>query len=191
MNIKELKKEIRKSIIEKRNKIKNKDKTSMDKKIIESFKKEDSYKKARGIFIYIGFGSEINTKVIIEDALKKGKEVYVPKVKGKEMLLIKIDSLENLVTSSYGILEPIGDNNNFDVDKLDLLVMPGVAFDNSGNRIGYGGGYYDRFLEKNKTNAEKIVLAYEFQILNSINNEKHDVKVDKIITEERIINISR
>ena len=191
MNIKELKKEIRKSIIEKRNKIKNKDKTSMDKKIIESFKKEDSYKKARGIFIYIGFGSEINTKVIIEDALKKGKEVYVPKVKGKEMLLIKIDSLENLVTSSYGILEPIGDNNNFDVDKLDLLVMPGVAFDNSGNRIGYGGGYYDRFLEKNKTNAEKIALAYEFQILNSINNEKHDVKVDKIITEERIINISR
>lgn len=189
MNIKELKKEIRKSIIEKRNKIKNKDKTSMDKKIIESFKKEDSYKKARGIFIYIGFGSEINTKVIIEDALKKGKEVYVPKVKGKEMLLIKIDSLENLVTSSYGILEPIGDNNNFDVDKLDLLVMPGVAFDNSGNRIGYGGGYYDRFLEKNKTNAEKIALAYEFQILNSINNEKHDVKVDKIITEERIINI--
>ena len=191
MNIKELKKEIRKSIIEKRNKIKNKDKTSMDKKIIESFKKEDSYKKARGIFIYIGFGSEINTKVIIEDALKKGKEVYVPKVKGKEMLLIKIDSLENLVTSSYGILEPIGDNNNFDVDKLDLLVMPGVAFDNSGNRIGYGGGYYDRFLEKNKTNAEKIALAYEFQILNLINNEKHDVKVDKIITEERIINISR
>ena len=191
MNIKELKKEIRKSIIEKRNKIKNKDKTSMDKKIIESFKKEDSYKKARGIFIYIGFGSEINTKVIIEDALKKGKEVYVPKVKGKEMLLIKIDSLENLVTSSYGILEPIGDNNNFDVDKLDLLVMPGVAFDNSGNRIGYGGGYYDRFLEKNKTNAEKIALAYEFQILNSINNEKHDVNVDKIITEERIINISR
>lgn len=189
MNIKELKKEIRKSIIEKRNKIKNKDKTSMDKKIIESFKKEDSYKKARGIFIYIGFGSEINTKVIIEDALKKGKEVYVPKVKGKEMLLIKIDSLENLVTSSYGILEPIGDNNNFDVDKLDLLVMPGVAFDNSGNRIGYGGGYYDRFLEKNKTNAEKIALAYEFQILNLINNEKHDVKVDKIITEERIINI--
>ncbi|MBP1890091.1 5-formyltetrahydrofolate cyclo-ligase [Clostridium moniliforme] len=191
MNIKELKKEIRKSIIGKRNKIKNKDKTSMDNKIIESFKKEDSYKKARGIFIYIGFGSEINTKVIIEDALKKGKEVYVPKVKGKEMLLIKIDSLENLVTSSYGILEPIGDNNNFDVDKLDLLVMPGVAFDNSGNRIGYGGGYYDRFLEKNKTNAEKIALAYEFQILNSINNEKHDVKVDKIITEERIINISR
>ena len=189
MNIKELKKEIRKSIIEKRNKIKNKDKTSMDKKIIDIFKEEESYKKARGIFIYIGFGSEINTKIIIEDALKKGKEVYVPKVKGKEMLLIKIDSLENLVTSSYGILEPTGDNNDFDVDKLDLIVMPGVAFDSRGNRIGYGGGYYDRFLEKNKIYSEKIALAYECQILKSITSEKHDIKVDKILTEERVINI--
>lgn len=188
MDKKIIKKETRKNIIKERDKLDKVSKKAMDNEIIEKLIMSETYKKARGIFIYIGFGSEINTKIIIEDALNSGKEVYVPKIIKKDMILIKIDSLENLVTSSYGILEPIGDKNDFDVNKLDLIVMPGVAFDEICNRLGYGGGYYDKFLDKNNIECKKVALAYELQVLNKLEAEEHDVKVDSIITEKRIIN---
>ncbi len=188
MDKRAIKKETRKNIIKERDNLNTETKKSMDNKIIEKLIMSETYKRARGIFIYIGFGSEINTKIIIQDALKSEKEVYVPKVIKKDMILIKIDSLENLVTSSYGILEPIGDKSDFDVNKLDLIIMPGVAFDEMCNRLGYGGGYYDKFLEQNNIECKKIALAYELQVLDKLEVEVHDIKVDLIITEKRIIN---
>lgn len=184
-----IKKETRKNIIKQRDELDITVKEAMDNNIIEKLMMNETYKSARGIFIYIGFGSEINTKIIIREALNSGKEVYVPKVIKKEMILIKIDSLENLVTSSYRILEPIGDKSDLDVNKLDLIVMPGVAFDKSGNRLGYGGGYYDKFLEQNKIECKKIALSYDFQVLEKLEVEEHDIKVDLIITENQVINI--
>ena len=184
VNKKIIKKETRKNIIKKRDELDKEAKKFMDDKIIEKLITSE-YKKARGIFTYIGFGSEIDTKIIIEDALKLGKQVYVPKIFNKEMLLIRIDSLENLVKSSYGILEPIGEENDFDIDKLDLIVMPGVAFDEEFNRLGYGAGYYDKFLDKNNLKCSKIALAYELQVLDKLEVEEHDKKVDQIITEKR------
>ena len=181
-----MKKELRREIIKKRDKLDCMEKAIKDKKIIEKLKDTKEYKEAKGIFVYIGFGSEINTKILIEDALKDGKEVYVPKVIKKEMVFIKINSLENLVTSSYGILEPVGDKSNFNVDNLGLIVMPGLAFDKQGNRLGYGGGYYDRFLSNIKDKRNKIVLAYNLQIVDNIEAEEHDIKVDYIITNSRI-----
>lgn len=185
-----MKKELRKEIIKKRDELDCIEKIIKDKKIIEKLKDTKEYKEAKGIFVYIGFGSEINTKILIEDALKDGKEVYVPKVIKKEMVFIKINSLENLVTSSYGILEPIGDKSNFNVDNLGLIVMPGLAFDKQGNRLGYGGGYYDKFLSSNKIDAKKIALAYDFQVLDKVPSEEHDIKIDSIITEDKEIDIN-
>ncbi|AIY84915.1 5-formyltetrahydrofolate cyclo-ligase [Clostridium baratii] len=185
-----MKKELRKEIIKKRDELDCTEKTIKDKKIIEKLKDTKEYKEAKGIFVYIGFGSEINTKILIEDALEDGKEVCVPKVIKKDMVFIKINSLENLVTSSYGILEPVGDKNNFNVDNLGLIIMPGLAFDKQGNRLGYGGGYYDKFLSNNKINVKKIALAYDFQILDKVPSEEHDIKVDSIITEEKEIEIN-
>ena len=156
LNKKIIKKETRKNIIKKRDELGKEAKKIMDDKIIKKLINSEEYNKARGIFTYIGFGSEIDTKIIIEDALKLGKEVYVPKIFNKEMILIRIDSLENLVKSSYGILEPIGEENDFDINKLDLIVMPGVAFDEEFNRLGYGAGYYDKFLDKNNLKCSKI-----------------------------------
>lgn len=184
-----IKKETRKNIIKQRDELDITVKEVMDNNIIEKLMMNETYKTARGIFIYIGFGSEINTKIIIKEALNSGKEVYVPKVIKKDMILIKIDSLENLVTSSYGILEPVGDKSDFDVNKLGLIVMPGVAFDKAGNRLGYGGGYYDKFLEHNQIECKKIALAYDFQVLENLEVEEHDIKVDLIITENQVINI--
>ena len=186
-NKKIIKKETRKNIIKKRDELGKEAKKIMDDKIIKKLINSEEYNKARGIFTYIGFGSEIDTKIIIEDALKLGKEVYVPKIFNKEMILIRIDSLENLVKSSYGILEPIGEENDFDINKLDLIVMPGVAFDEEFNRLGYGAGYYDKFLDKNNLKCSKIALAYELQVLDNLEVEEHDKKVDQIITEKRRI----
>lgn len=185
-----MKKELRKEIIKKRDEIDYIEKAIKDKKIIEKLKDTKEYKEAKGMLIYIGFGSEINTKILIEDALKDEKEVYVPKVIKKDMVFIRINNLENLVTSSYGILEPIGDKSNFNVDNLGLIIMPGLAFDKQGNRLGYGGGYYDKFLSSNKIDAKKIALAYDFQVLDKVPSEKHDIIVDSIITEDRDIQIS-
>lgn len=185
MNKKIIKKETRKNIIKKRDELDKEAKKIMDDEIIKKLINSEEYKKARGIFTYIGFASEIDTKIIIEDALRLGKEVYVPKIFNKEMILIRIDSLENLVKSSYGILEPIGEENDFDVNKLDLIIMPGVAFDEEFNRLGYGAGYYDKFLDRNDLKCSKIALAYEFQVLDKLEVEEHDKKVDQIITEKR------
>ncbi|MEG2738452.1 5-formyltetrahydrofolate cyclo-ligase [Clostridium sp.] len=188
--MKNIKNELRKEMIKRRNEINNVEKIKMDNKIIETFINTIEYKKCKQIFIYIGFGSEINTKKLIEHALEDGKEVYVPKVIKKDMVFIRIDNLENLVTSNYGILEPIGDKSDFDVDKLGIVIMPGVVFDKQGNRIGYGGGYYDKFFNNNSINARKIALVYDFQIINAIPSEEHDIKVDSIMTEEKLIEIS-
>ncbi|MGL4572166.1 MAG: 5-formyltetrahydrofolate cyclo-ligase [Clostridium sp.] len=188
--MKNIKNELRKEMIKRRNEINNVEKTTMDNKIIETFINTIEYKKCKQILIYIGFGSEINTKKLIEYALEDGKEVYVPKVIKEDMVFIRINNLENLVTSNYGILEPIGDKSDFNVDKLGIVIMPGVAFDKHGNRIGYGGGYYDKFLNNNVINGKKIALLYSFQIIDSIPREEHDIKVDSLITEEKLIEIN-
>lgn len=188
--MKSIKNELRKEMIKRRNELNNVEKIVMDNKIIETFINTIEYKKCTQIFMYIGFGSEINTKKLIDYALNDGKEVYVPKVIKKDMVFIRINNLENLVTSNYGILEPIGDKSDFNVDKLGIVIMPGVVFDKQGNRVGYGGGYYDKFLNTNVITAKKIALVYNFQIIDSIPSEKHDMKVDSIITEEKIIEIS-
>lgn len=189
MNIKSKKYDIRKDLIKKRDNIEVTIKRDLDREIINRLKNEDYYKNGENIFVYIGFNSEIDTKIFINEALKDRKRIYVPKVIGREMILIKINSLENLVTNKYGILEPIGDKSDLDVNNLDLIIMPGVAFDRNGNRIGYGGGYYDRFLEGENIHCKRVALAYDFQILDNIESEEHDIKVNYIISEKRVLEI--
>ena len=103
------------------------------------------------------------------------------------MKAVKINSLDELIVDNYGILEPkYVDKNNIG-DNFDLIIMPGVAFDRCGNRIGYGGGYYDKYLLNIKEDIKKIALAYDIQVIDDIHREKHDIKVDCIITEKEIV----
>ena len=103
------------------------------------------------------------------------------------MIAVKINSFAELNVDNYGILEPISVDKEKIASDFDIIVMPGVAFDKEGNRIGYGGGYYDKYLEKNIFKAKKIALAYEEQILEKIETDYHDIKVDFIINTEKII----
>lgn len=186
--IKSNKKNIRKSIIAKRD-LKKEENSLKDSKIFNNLISLNSYKRAKKVFIYIGFGSEINTKGLIEIMLKEGKEVFVPKVLEEEMIALKITSLNNLIESKFKILEPVGEKSDIDGEEFDLIIMPGVAFDRSGNRIGYGKGYYDKYLKDVKSDIKKIALAYELQLIEEIETEEHDLKVDSIITENEIIDI--
>ncbi|MCQ2969678.1 MAG: 5-formyltetrahydrofolate cyclo-ligase, partial [Clostridium sp.] len=177
------KKLIRKRILNIRNNISSEVRNTKDKLIYYIFINSDLYKKSKDIFIYVSFGSEVNTHEIIKQAISDKKNVYVPKtnIKKKEMIAVKIYSFDELRVDNYGILEPISVDKERISSDFDIIVMPGVAFDKEGNRIGYGGGYYDKYLEKNIIKSQKVALAYEEQILEKIESDFYDMKVNFII----------
>lgn len=179
-----MKEEIRKSIQAKRKSLSNDMKKSLDHKIFHKVIQSDEYIKAKTIFIYVSFEGEVDTHEIIEHALKNGKKICVPKILSKEegMSAVLIDSFEELKLSKYKILEPENANRKIDETIIDLVLMPGVAFDKHGGRIGYGGAFYDRFLRKTRVDTLKIALAYDFQIIDLVPMEEHDVRIHGIIT---------
>ena len=121
---------------------------------------------------------------IIENAFELGKKVFVPKVIGKNMIFVKIESFKELTQGYMGIREPVS-SDEADI-KEGFMCMPGMVFDNECNRIGYGGGFYDRYLSKDNEFI-KAALCYDFQILEEIPHEPHDLKPDYVISEKRVI----
>lgn len=157
-------------------------------RINENLFKQAEWNEARTIAITIARGREISTKPVIEEAWRHGKKVAVPKCfpKTKEMVFRVITDFDQLESVYYGLLEPkIGLTEIVVKDKLDLMVVPGVVFDPSGYRIGFGGGYYDRYLAD--YHGKTISLALDQQIPPKIPRESHDQPVNKIITPTRII----
>ncbi len=193
MEIFNKKKKLRKEILIKRKNIDIVEKEKMDTKILDEFYEKKYYREAKNIFIYISYDSEINTKGIINKALKDNKKIYVPRTEFKTRLMdaVEITSLDNLIKSEYGILEPAIEEPHIDPNELDLIVVPGVAFDRNGGRMGYGAGYYDRYFKRiSKDRIKKIAklaLAYDFQILEKIPMNEQDVPVNYIITEKEFI----
>ncbi len=154
------------------------------KRIIERLIASEVYQKATTLYCYVSYNQEVMTKPLIRHALEAGKNVAVPKVNGKDMEFIYLQSLEELRSGYQGIEEPTG----FKIACANsvLMLMPGLAFDRKGNRVGYGGGFYDRYLEQYREfNFTKLALAFDFQIMDSLEIEECDKQVDMIITEER------
>ena len=186
---KEEKKALRNKILEIRDSLDNNEKELMDNKIFNELINTDLYIKAKNIFIYLSFGSEIETKNIINKALEDKKEVYIPKIykEDKTMKAVRLKSFRELKENSMGILEPIDDSDFIEKENLDLIIVPGAVFDYYGNRIGYGGGYYDRYLEHIRKINNKVVLAYDLQIVDFIESEAHDISFDYIITNTKFM----
>ncbi len=139
------------------------------------------------IFIYINYGSEVNTIDFINQMLSEGKEIFVPvcNIVDCTMNISRIYSTNELVKNSYGILEPLKLNSVN--EKVDVVIFPGAVFDIDGNRIGYGKGYYDKYISKLTYQPYKIGICYDFQLLDKIPSDTHDIKLDKIITEHRTV----
>jgi 5-formyltetrahydrofolate cyclo-ligase len=159
--------------------------------ILESLKAQPEYIKAGAVLFYVDFRSEVQTRMMMQDAIDKGKRVYAPKVdrKSHRLKIFEVKDLARDLEAGYmGIYEPIESHGGeADPATLDMVVMPGVGFDSKGRRLGYGGGYYDRLAERLRPGASLIALAYDCQVVDEIPSEEHDKKVHKIITETKVI----
>ena len=148
-------------------------------KLGEMFLSSELYKQAKTIYGYLPYNQEVRTVPILEQAIRDGKRVAVPKVYGDEMRFIYMDDLSLVECGYAGIPEPVADEPVAN-DPNALVLMPGLAFDKEGHRIGYGGGFYDKFLE-NEPNHPTVALCYEFQMLPHLETEDHDIPVDCVI----------
>lgn len=143
------------------------------------FAASEAYKQAKTIYGYLPYNQEVRTTPMLQRALDDGKLVAVPKCYGEEMRFIYLDDLSKVEKGYCGIPEPIEDGPIAD-DETALVLMPGLAFDKEGHRMGYGGGFYDKFLEK-EPNHPTLALCYEFQMLPYLETEDHDIPVDTVI----------
>ena len=184
-----MKETIRKELTEKRKKLTKKIVLEKSKQIKDTLFNLQEFKKADTILFYVSYDNEVSTHDMIKKCLSYGKNVVVP-ISNKEdnsLTLSKIEKWADLKPGSFDILEPKKDKTKeVSIYDIDLTIIPGVGFDEQGFRLGQGFGYYDKLL-KNSTNAITVGLAFEIQIVEKIPIEPHDLPVDLIITEKRVI----
>ncbi len=175
------KRELRKKFLQIRNSIDDKARACMSEDVTERLIKTDAYINASAVFVYISVGSEVDTHFLLERILKDGKRLIVPKCNTKEhvMELYEITSLNQLVIGAYNIPEPSGVAHRVERDEVCLSVVPALAFDRGGARLGYGGGYYDRFL--NGFSGYAVGLAYPQCMTDELPYEEFDCRVDEVI----------
>lgn len=135
---------------------------------------------------FVSYGSEIDTTEILQEAIRKGKKVFVPKVEGENMIFYRIDSMESLVEGYKGIREPLGDTEVFAYEseraEKVLMLMPGAVFDRKRNRIGYGKGFYDRYLaDKPGLQLRTVAVGYQCQIVEEIPANEWDIRPYQVI----------
>ncbi|KLO23334.1 5-formyltetrahydrofolate cyclo-ligase [Marinitoga sp. 1197] len=176
-----MKNKIRKLMLEKRTNLKIKLYNTYNEIIL---KKTIEYLKSikfNSIATYYPFRNEVNLLKLVD--LLNDKDIVFPKIKGKDIYFVKVTSVNDFEKGKFGIMEPVGTSYN---KKIDVYIIPGVAFDKKMYRLGYGGGYYDRYFSRN-TKTHLIGVAFDFQILESLPVYKHDIKMDIIFTENRVI----
>lgn len=148
-------------------------------RLCQLFLETEQYRNATAVYGYLPYNQEVRTVPILQQALQDGKKVAVPKVYGDQMRFIYISDFACLEKSDMGIPEPVADEPVAD-DPTALVLMPGVAFDKDGHRIGYGGGYYDKFLSA-EPNHPTVALCYDFQVLPKLETESFDIPVDLVL----------
>jgi len=146
------------------------------------------WKNAKIVMLYVTHKSEVDTLPLIQAALKYNKNVLLPRVEGKEIVPYQIFSFpEDVAPGFANILEPVPKKCKLWEKSFDLVIVPGIVFDLQGGRLGYGKGYYDRFLKNLSFSPLKIGLTFEICLTDSLPLETHDMKVDIVVTEKRII----
>lgn len=193
----EKKRKIREKFLKKRDNLSREEIESKSGKIEKRLFALPEFHRAKTVMFYVSFRSEVATGKMMRNAMKLKKRIAVPVVHGEKIVACEIKNLrKELARGSFGIREPKKEfRRRVNRKEIDLVVVPGVVFDNRGGRLGYGRGYYDRFLGSKSTkvtisrshHCALIGLAFDLQIAREIPLKKKDVKVDKIVTESRII----
>lgn len=188
------KKALRKQMKQRRNALTVKERNEAGRQAAKEFLQLSEVKNCQTVFIYLSYGSELPTLELITELLKINKEVAVPKVQGAgEMDFYRIYSLEECIPGAFGILEPREGKILYPAPKgsgqtADVLVLPGLAFTLSGDRLGYGGGYYDRYLQQ-YPNTFTAAFAYECSIVSKLPAQSHDKKADVLILPGQAIRL--
>lgn len=167
------------------------DKEGLSQHICAAFVALPEYAAARTVMFYVDVRSEVRTRHALPAALQSGKRIVVPYCVNKELELFLLEDMEELAVGMYKILEPRPElrdrpDKKIDVAALDLIQVPGVAFDRRGARMGHGFGYYDKLLEHARPDTPLVALAFECQLFPAIPTQAHDIFMDKIITEKAV-----
>ncbi|MCT4594552.1 MAG: 5-formyltetrahydrofolate cyclo-ligase [Anaeromicrobium sp.] len=190
-----MKKLIRKDLLEMRRNLTKSEVESKSHKIFTSLCNMDLFKNSKSIMIYMDFRNEVQTNEIINHMLKQDKRPIIPISipSTKTLILSQLKNpKEDLTEGTYGVLEPREDSiRPFNPNNLDLILVPGVAFDPFGYRVGYGAGYYDRFLSSLKEKVSTIGLSFDLQIIEKVPIDEFDQKLDYILTESKIIHCNK
>lgn len=171
--------ELRRTIRQRKRAMTEEEIVSRSETLGKLFLQSEAYQNAKTIYGYLPYNQEVRTVPMLEQAIRDGKRVAVPKVYGDEMKFLYLDDLTKVSKGYAGIPEPIADGPVAD-DETALVLMPGLAFDPQGHRIGYGGGFYDKFLAA-EPNHPTLALCYAFQLLPKLDTEEHDIPVDTVL----------
>ena len=177
-----MKAELRKQVLQEMKAIPRQQKQFIDQTLTERLLQHPFYQEAKIIATYLSFPHEFQTQELIEQALKDGKKVLIPKTYPKGRMDFVVYDPQQLVKTSFGLLEPQGDLEVVDASQIDLIHVPGLAFTTEGYRIGYGGGYYDRYLEHFSGHTLSTVYHYQVQYFIP---ENHDIPVQEVLIDER------
>lgn len=173
------KKQLRKQIRERKKEFSLSEKIELSRPIFEKIEKEELFKEAKVVLLYYSMDDEVYTHDFVEKHYKT-KTILLPCVDGDDLILRQYLGIESMKAGEqFGILEPVGKEFN-DLEKIDLMIIPGVAFDEEKNRLGRGRGFYDRLLKT--VNATKIGVCFDFQIVEQVPTEDFDVKMDVVIS---------
>ena len=176
-----MKSELRKQVLQEMKAIPRTQKVTMDLALTERLLQHPFYQEAKIIATYLSFPHEFQTHELIEQALKDGKKVLIPKTYPKGRMDFVVYHPQQLVKTSFGLLEPQGDLEVVEPSQIDLIHVPGLAFTTEGYRIGYGGGYYDRYLEHFAGHTMSTIYPCQVQEFNS---ENHDIPVQEVLIYE-------
>ena len=177
-----MKAELRKQVLQEMKAIPREQKQAIDQALTEGLLQHPFYQETNTIATYLSFPHEFQTQGLIEQALKNGKKVLIPKTYPKGRMDFVVYNPQQLVKTSFGLLEPQGDLEVVDASQIDLIHVPGLAFTREGYRIGYGGGYYDRYLKHFP--GHTLSTVYPCQI-RDFRPENHDIPVQEVLIDER------
>ena len=176
-----MKSELRKQVLQEMKALPREEKQFIDQALTERLLQHPFYQEAKVIASYLSFSHEFQTQELIEQALRDGKKVLIPKTYPKGRMDFVVYDPQQLVKTSFGLLEPQGDLEIVDASQIDLIHVPGLAFTTEGYRIGYGGGYYDRYLKH--FSGHTLSTIYPCQIQDFI-PENHDIPVQEVLIDE-------
>ena len=176
-----MKSELRKQVLQEMKALPREEKQFIDQALTERLLQHPFYQEAKVIASYLSFSHEFQTQELIEQALKDGKKVLIPKTYPKGRMEFVVYDPQQLVKTAFGLLEQQGDLEVVDASQIDLIHVPGLAFTTEGYRIGYGGGYYDRYLEH--FSGHTLSTIYPCQIQDFI-PENHDIPVQEVLIDE-------